>query len=157
MLLSIGALPQNGEAPPAPHGAEDVAKPQEEAPLGADVAVEAVESERQEDTGEAPPGAEDDMTEDERMAEEDKENEDEEEDPDMTDEELDEQDRLEDEDEELDEDEPEEDEPEEDEPEDKEEDVPEELAALLKDEEKTEASDKLEEPVAPVSEIKAEV
>ena len=148
MLLSIGALHQNGEAPPAPSGAEDLAKPQEEAPLGADVAVKAVESERQEDTGEAPPGAEDDMTEDERMAEED---EDKEEDRDMTDEELDEIARnrheVEDEDEELDEDEPE----------DKEEDIsPEELAAI-EEEDKKEASDKLEEPVAPVSEIKAEV
>merc|ERR1711988_870105 len=144
MLLSIGAMPQ--EAPP---GAEEVAKAEEEAPLEADVAGEAVETERQGDIGEAPPGAED-------LADEAELDEDEEEDPDMTDEE----------DEELDEDEPEEDEAEEDEPkeedatEDKEEeDIPEELAAAIKAEEDKmkEASDKSEEPIAPVSEVKAEV
>merc|ERR1712001_482530 len=129
MLLSIGAMPQ--EAPP---GAEEVA------PLEADVAGEAVETERQGDIGEAPPGAEDLADEAERDGDE--------------------------EDEELDEDEPEEDEAEEDEPkeedatEDKEEeDIPEELAAAIKAEEDKmkEASDKSEEPIAPVSEVKAEV
>merc|ERR1712110_1379155 len=128
MLLSIGAMPQ--EAPP---GAEEVAKAEEEAPLEADVAGEAVETERQGDIGEAPPGAED-------LADEAELDEDEEEDPDMKDEELDE-------------DEPEEDEAEEDEPkeedatEDKEEeDIPEELAAAIKAEEDKmkEASDKSE-------------
>merc|ERR1711997_1170478 len=135
MLLSIGAMPQ--EAPP---GAKEVAKAEEEAPLEADVAGEAVETERQGDIGEAPPGAED-------LADEAELDEDEE-------------------DEELDEYEPEEDEAEEDEPkeedatEDKEEeDIPEELAAAIKAEEDKmkEASDKSEEPIAPVSEVKAEV
>merc|ERR1739848_747815 len=144
MLLSIGAMPQ--EAPP---GAEEVAKAEEEAPLEADVAGEAVETERQGDIGEAPPGAED-------LADEAESDEDEEEDPDMTDEEI----------AERDEDEPEEDEAEEDEPkeedatEDKEEeDIPEELAAAIKAEEDKmkEASDKSEEPIAPVSEVTAEV
>merc|ERR1711899_698072 len=143
MLLSIGAMPQ--EAPP---GAEQVSKAEDEAPLEADVAGEAVETERQGDIGEAPPGAED-------LADEAELNEDEEEDPDMTDEEI----------AERDEDEPEEDEAEEDEPkeedatEDKEEeDIPEELAAAIKAEEDKmkEASDKSEEPIAPVSEVKAE-
>merc|ERR1711953_1049002 len=147
MLLSIGAMPQ--EAPP---GAEEVAKAEEEAPLEADVAGEAVETERQGDIGEAPPGAED-------LADEAELDEDEEEDPDMTDEEIAERDGDE-------EDEPEEDEAEEDEPkeedatEDKEEeDIPEELAAAIKAEEDKmkEASDKAEEPIAPVSEVKAEV
>merc|ERR1712223_1883614 len=133
MLLSIGAMPQ--EAPP---GAEEVSKAEEEAPLEADVAGEAVETERQGDIGEAPPGAED----------------------------LADEAELDEEDEELDEDEPEEDEAEEDEPkeedatEDKEEeDIPEELAAAIKAEEDKmkEASDKSEEPIAPVSEVKAEV
>merc|ERR1711936_1178569 len=148
MLLSIGAMPQ--EAPP---GAEEVAKAEEEAPLEADVAGEAVETERQGDIGEAPPGAED-------LADEAELDEDEEEDPDMTDEEIAERDGDE-EDEELDEDEPEEDEAEEeDATEDKEEeDIPEELAAAIKAEEDKmkEASDKSEEPIAPVSEVKAEV
>merc|ERR1711918_63602 len=72
MLLSIGAMPQ--EAPP---GAEEVAKAEEEAPLEADVAGEAVETERQGDIGEAPPGAED-------LADQAEVDEDEEEDPDMT-------------------------------------------------------------------------
>merc|ERR1711936_829248 len=118
MLLSIGAMPQ--EAPPE---AEEVAKAEEEAPLEADVAGKAVETERQGDIGEAPPGAED-------LADEA---------------ELDE-----------DEDEPKE----EDATEDKEEeDIPEELAAAIKAEEDKmkEASDKSEEPIAPVSEVKAEV
>ena len=181
MLLGIGALPNPGgdgmEAPPMPPAedikeselqdatpvGEEVAKPEEEAPLEADVA-EAVESERQEDGMEAPPmppGAKDLAEDEERMAaeEDEEENEDEEEDPDMTDEELDERDRDEDdEDEELDEDVPEwvetedEDQPEEeDAPEDKEEEI------IPADEDTKEASDKLEEPVAPVSEIKAEV
>ena len=147
MLLSIGAMPQ--EAPP---GAEEVAKAEEEAPLEADVAGEAVETERQGDIGEAPPGAED-------LADEAELDEDEEEDPDMTDEEIAEQDW--DEEEEPEEDEAEEDEPkEEDATEDKEEeDIPEELAAAIKAEEDKmkEASDKSEEPIAPVSEVKAEV
>merc|ERR1711899_556971 len=147
MLLSIGAMPQ--EAPP---GAEQVSKAEDEAPLEADVAGEAVETERQGDIGEAPPGAED-------LADEAELDEDEEEDPDMTDEEIAERDGDE-EDEELDEDEPEEDEPEEeDATEDKEEeDIPEELAAAIKAEEDKmkEASDKSEEPIAPVSEVKAE-
>merc|ERR1711953_708377 len=143
MLLSIGAMPQ--EAPP---GAEEVAKAEEEAPLEADVAGEAVETERQGDIGEAPPGAED-------LADEAELDEDEEEDPDMTDEEIAERDGDE-EDEELEEDEPKE----EDATEDKEEeDIPEELAAAIKAEEDKmkEASDKSEEPIAPVSEVKAEV
>ena len=132
MLLGIGALPNPGgdgmEAPPMPPAedikeserqdatpvGEEVAKPEEDAPLEADVA-EAVESERQDDGMEAPPmppGAKDlaEDEEEERMAaeEDEEENEDEEEDPDMTDEELDERDRDEDdEDEELDEDVPE--------------------------------------------------
>merc|ERR1712088_585975 len=114
-------MPQ--EAPP---GAEEVAKAEEEAPLEADVAGEAVETERQGDIGEAPPGAED-------LADQA----------------------------EVDEDEAEEDEPkEEDATEDKEEeDIPEELAAAIKAEEDKmkEASDKSEEPIAPVSEVKAEV
>merc|ERR1712088_567225 len=128
-------MPQ--EAPP---GAEEVAKAEEEAPLEADVAGEAVETERQGDIGEAPPGAED-------LADEAELDEDEEEDPDMTDEEIAERDGDE-EDEELDEDEPEEDE-----------DIPEELAAAIKAEEDKmkEASDKSEEPIATVSEVKAEV
>merc|ERR1712062_878550 len=115
-------------------GAEEGAGAQEEAPLEADVAGEAVKTERQGDIGEAPPGAED-------LADEAELDEDEEEDPDMTDEEIAERDGDE-EDEELDEDEPEEDEAEEDEPkeedatEDKEEeDIPEELAAAIKAEE----------------------
>merc|ERR1712020_798988 len=142
MLLSIGAMPQ--EAPP---GAEEVAKAEEEAPLEADVAGEAVETERQGDIGEAPPGAED-------LADEAELDEDEEEDPDMTDEEIAERDGDE-EDEELDEDEPEEDATEDKE----EEDIPEELAAAIKAEEDKmkEASDKSEEPIALVSEVKAEV
>merc|ERR1711863_44796 len=134
MLLSIGAMPQ--EAPP---GAEEVAKAEEEAPLEADVAGEAVETERQGDIGEAPPGAED-------LADEAELDEDEEEDPDMTDEEIAEREG----------DEPKE----EDATEDKEEeDIPEELAAAIKAEEDKmkEASDKSEEPIAPVSEVKAEV
>merc|ERR1711936_1040314 len=137
MLLSIGAMPQ--EAPP---GAEEVAKAEEEAPLEADVAGEAVETERQGDIGEAPPGAED-------LADEAELDEDEEEDPDMTDEEIAER-YGDEEDEELDEDEPEDKE---------EEDIPEELAAAIKAEEDKmkEASDKAEEPIAPVSEVKAEV
>merc|ERR1711988_330274 len=137
MLLSIGAMPQ--EALP---GAEEVAKAEEEAPLEADVAGEAVETERQGDIGEAPPGAED-------LADEAELDEDEEEDPDMTDEEIAERDGEE-------EDEPKE----EDATEDKEEeDIPEELAAAIKAEEDKmkEASDKSEEPIAPVSEVKAEV
>ena len=138
-------MPQ--EAPP---GAEEVAKAEEEAPLENDVAGEAVETDRQGDIGEAPPGD---------LADEAELDEDEEEDPDMTDEEIAEQDGDE-------EDEPEEDEAEEDEPkeedatEDKEEeDIPEELAAAIKAEEDKmkEASDKSEEPIAPVSEVKAEV
>ena len=137
MLLSIGAMPQ--EAPP---GAEEVAKAEEEAPLEADVAGEAVETERQGDIGEAPPGAED-------LADEAELDEDEEEDPDMTDEEIAERDGDE-EDEELDEDEPEE---------FADEDIPpEELAAIKAEQEKMmkEASDKSEETVAPVSEVKTE-
>ena len=137
MLLSIGAMPQ--EAPP---GAEEVAKAEEEAPLEADVAGEAVETERQGDIGEAPPGAED-------LADQAEVDEDEEEDPDMTDEEIAERDGDE-EDEELDEDEPEE---------FADEDVPpEELAAIKAEQEKMmkEASDKSEETVAPVSEVKTE-
>merc|ERR1712020_785464 len=115
MLLSIGAMPQ--EAPP---GAEEVAKAEEEAPLEADVAGEAVETERQGDIGEAPPGAED-------LADEAELDEDEEEDPDMTDEEIAERDG--DEEDEALEDEPKE----EDATEDKEEeDIPEELAAAIK-------------------------
>merc|ERR1739848_467905 len=114
MLLSIGAMPQ--EAPP---GAEEVAKAEEEAPLEADVAGEAVETERQGDIGEAPPGAED-------LADEAELDEDEEEDPDMTDEEIAERDGDE-----------------------EEEDIPEELAAAIKAEEDKmkEASDKSEEPI----------
>ena len=130
-------MPQ--EAPP---GAEEVAKAEEEAPLEADVAGEAVETERQGDIGEAPPGAED-------LADEAELDEDEEEDPDMTDEEIAERDGDE-EDEELDEDEPEE---------FADEDVPpEELAAIKAEQEKMmkEASDKSEETVAPVSEVKTE-
>ena len=130
-------MPQ--EAPP---GAEEVAKTEEEAPLEADVAGEAVETERQGDIGEAPPGAED-------LADEAELDEDEEEDPDMTDEEIAERDGDE-EDEELDEDEPEE---------FADEDVPpEELAAIKAEQEKMmkEASDKSEETVAPVSEVKTE-
>ena len=137
MLLSIGAMPQ--EALP---GAEEVAKAEEEAPLEADVAGEAVETERQGDIGEAPPGAED-------LADEAELDEDEEEDPDMTDEEIAERDGDE-EDEELDEDEPEE---------FADEDIPpEELAAIKAEQEKMmkEASDKSEETVAPVSEVKTE-
>merc|ERR1712241_1670957 len=136
MLLSIGAMPQ--EAPP---GAEEVAKAEEEAPLEADVAGEAVETERQGDIGEAPPGAED-------LADEAELDEDEEEGPDMTDEEIAERDGEE-------EDEPKE----EDATEDKEEeDIPEELAAAIQaeDDKMKEASDKSEEPIAPVSEVKAE-
>merc|ERR1712158_47335 len=132
MLLGIGALPQNVAEPSAerqdeaPPGAEDVAKPE---------VADAVDAERQDDIGEAPPmppGAKDivEAEHDEEMPEEDEEIED----PDPTDEELDERDRMDD-DEELEEDED---------------------AAPAAEEGAKEASDKLEEPVAPVAEVKAE-
>merc|ERR1711936_1233657 len=145
MLLGIGALPQNVAEPSAerqdeaPPGAEDVAK--------AEVA-DAVDAERQDDIGEAPPmppGAKDivEAEDDEEMPEEDEEIED----PDPTDEELEE-----DEDPEWDETEDDEDESKDESSEDKEEEV----AAPAAEEDAKEASDKLEEPVAPVAEVKAE-
>ena len=134
MLLGIGAQ----DAPPAPAVAEEVAKTQEEAPIAADI-TDAVDTDRQggDDIGEAPPGA--DMDEN---AEADEDEEFDEDEP--------EEDAPEDEDEELDEDEPEE---------FADEDVPpEELAAIKAEQEKMmkEASDKSEETVAPVSEVKTE-
>merc|ERR1712109_173623 len=131
MLLGIGALPQNVAEPSAerqdeaPPGAEDLAK--------AEVA-DAVDAERQDDIGEAPPmppGAKDivEAEDDEEMPEEDEEIED----PDPTDEELDERDRMDD-DEEL-----EEDESKDESSEDKEEEV----AAPAAEQDAKEASDKL--------------
>merc|ERR1712110_1173795 len=129
MLLGIGALPQNVAEPSAerqdeaPPGAEDLAKPE---------VADAVDAERQDDIGEAPPmppGAKDIV-------------------------------EAEDDDEELEEDEdPEWDETEDDEDESKDEsseDKEEEVAAPAAEEDAKEASDKLEEPVAPVAEVKAE-
>merc|ERR1712001_270455 len=129
MLLGIGALPQNVAEPSAerqdeaPPGAEDLAK--------AEVA-DAVDAERQDDIGEAPPmppGAKDivEAEDDEEILEED-------EDP------------------EWDETEDDEDESKDESSEDKEEEV----AAPAAEEDAKEASDKLEEPVAPVAEVKAE-
>merc|ERR1739848_810330 len=140
MLLGIGALPQNVAEPSAerqdeaPPGAEDLAKPE---------VADAVDAERQDDIGEAPPmppGAKDivEAEDDEEMPEEDEEIED----PDPTDEELDERDRMDDEDESKDE---------------SSEDKEEEVAAPAAEEDAKEASDKLEEPVAPVAEVKSEV
>merc|ERR1712156_1391702 len=144
MLLGISALPQNVAEPSAerqdeaPPGAEDVAKPE---------VADAVDAERQDDIGEAPPmppGAKDivEAEDDEEMPEEDEEIED----PDPTDEELEE-----DEDPEWDETEDDEDESKDESSEDKEEEV-----AAPAAEDAKEASDKLEEPVAPVAEVKAE-
>merc|ERR1712156_894838 len=143
MLLGIGALPQNVAEPSAerqdeaPPGAEDVAKPE---------VADAVDAERQDDIGEAPPmppGAKDivEAEDDEEMPEEDEEIED----PDPTDEELEE-----DEDPEWDETEDDEDESKDESSEDKEEEV----AAPAAEQDAKEASDKLEEPVAPVAEVK---
>merc|ERR1711953_387028 len=136
MLLGIGA--QDAPPPPPPAVADEVAKTQEEAPIAADI-TDAVDTDRQggDDIGEAPPGA--DMDEN---AEADEDEEFDEDEP--------EEDAPEDEDEELDEDEPEE---------FADEDVPpEELAAIKAEQEKMmkEASDKSEETVAPVSEVKTE-
>merc|ERR1739848_908851 len=119
MLLGIGALPQNVAEPSAerqdeaPPGAEDLAKPE---------VADAVDAERQDDIGEAPPmppGAKDivEAEDDEEMPEED------------------------------------EDESKDESSEDKEEEV----AAPAAEEDTKEASDKLEEPVAPVAEVKSEV
>merc|ERR1739848_54237 len=135
MLLGIGALPQNVAEPSAerqdeaPPGAEDLAKPE---------VADAVDAERQDDIGEAPPmppGAKDivEAEDDEEMPEEDEELE-------------------EDEDPEWDETEDDEDESKDESSEDKEEEV----AAPAAEEDAKEASDKLEEPVAPVAEVKAE-
>merc|ERR1712088_1175869 len=135
MLLGIGALPQNVAEPSAerqeeaPPGAEDLAKPE---------VADAVDAERQDDIGEAPPmppGAKDivEAEDDEEMPEEDEEIED----PD---------------DPEWDETEDDEDESKDESSEDKEEEV----AAPAAEEDAKEASDKLEEPVAPVAEVKAE-
>merc|ERR1712158_257617 len=126
MLLGIGALPQNVAEPSAerqdeaPPGAEDLAKPE---------VADAVDAERQDDIGEAPPmppGAKDivEAEDDEEMPEEDEEIED----PDPTDEELDERDRMDDD----------EDESKDESSEDKEEEV----AAPAAEEDAKEASDK---------------
>merc|ERR1712156_1227057 len=131
MLLGIGALPQNVAEPSAerqdeaPPGAEDLAKPE---------VADAVDAERQDDIGEAPPmppGAKDivEAEDDEEMPEEDEEIED----PDPTDEELDERDRIDD-DEELDEDESKD---------ESSEDKEEEVAAPAAEQDAKEASDKL--------------
>merc|ERR1739848_770292 len=140
MLLGIGALPQNVAEPSAerqdeaPPGAEDLAKPE---------VADAVDAERQDDIGEAPPmppGAKDivEAEDDEEMPEDDEEIED----PDPTDEELDERDRMDDDEESKDE---------------SSEDKEEEVAPPAAEEDAREASDKLEEPVAPVAEVKSEV